>query len=254
MNNYHFRKMPFGVKAALAVLMATSGISTAYAQQAAPQAELVLPGAAQSATDADKAAQPNFKLPDGASVGDANEKIKKLSSDGAKSLQDLVGAAVDNDRENVDVEARSSDKREVEALKVQLEKAKLAKELYQVINGDEDKSKAELETVKTERDDLEIKVKSLQDQIVEANKQVQAQSPQGAGDANPVIVSVTGAGNNLQAKLLIPGFGETTARKGDTLPNGQKVSSITPRGVTVSRDGKSATLAFGTSVSTQVRR
>jgi hypothetical protein len=87
MNNYHFRKTPFGVKAALAVLIASCAISTASAQQAAPnQGELVLPGATQPAADTTAAQQPDFKLPEGASVGDANEKIKKLSSEGGKSL------------------------------------------------------------------------------------------------------------------------------------------------------------------------
>jgi type IV pilus biogenesis protein PilP len=257
MNNYHSRKTPFGVKAALAVLIASAAISTANAQEVAPlqpnnQGELVLPGAAPAAPGA-VAKQPDFKLPEGASVGDANEKIKKLSSEGGKSLKDLVGASVDNERENVDVEARSGDKREIEALKSQVEKAKLAKELYQVINGDDDKNKAELESVTAERDELSVQVKSLEEQLVQTSKQVQTQTEAG-GEPNPVIVSITGAGGNLNARLLVPYYGETTVHKGDVLANGQTVSSITSNGVTVSRDGQSYKLAFGTSVPAAPRR
>lgn len=252
MNNYHSRKTPlFSVKAVLAVLIASSAFSQAIAQEAADQGELVIPGAVEAPVGALQAKQPDFKLPEGASVGDANDKIKKLSSDGAKSLQDLVGAAVDNQRENVDVEARSGDKREIEALKTQVEKAKLAKELYQIINGDEDKNKAELETVKAERDELSVQVKSLEEQLVETSKQIQTQASKSRDEPNPVIVSVTGSGGNLSAKVLVPYYGEATVRKGDVLANGQTVASITPNGVTVVKDGETSKLGFGTSVPAQ---
>ncbi|MBY3433458.1 hypothetical protein HFN89_04790 [Rhizobium laguerreae] len=247
MNNYHSRKTPFGVKAALAVLIASAAISTTNAQETAPnQGELVLP-ATQAVPGAADAKQPDFKLPEGASLGDANEKIKKLSSEGGKSLKELVGASVDNARENVDVEARSGDKREIEALKNQVEKAKLAKELYQVINGEDDKNKAELESVTAERDELSVQVKTLEEQLVETSKQVQTQARPG-GDPNPVIVSITGAAGNLNARLLVPYYGETTVHKGDVLANGQTVSSISPSSVTVSKDGETSKLGFGTSV------
>ncbi|MCZ7861255.1 hypothetical protein O9X98_07515 [Agrobacterium salinitolerans] len=253
MNNYHSRKKPlFSVKAALAVLIASSVFSPAIAQEAADQSGLVLPGVAEEVpAGALQAKQPAFKLPEGASVGDANDKIKKLSSDGAKSLQDLVGSAIDNQRENVDVEARSGDKREIEALKTQVEKAKLAKELYQIINGDEDKNKAELETVKAERDELSVQVKSLEEQLVETSKQIQTQAVKNRDEPNPVIVSVTGSGGNLSAKVLVPYYGEATVRKGDVLANGQTVASITPNGVTVVKDGETSKLGFGTSVPAQ---
>jgi hypothetical protein len=259
MNNYHSRKTPlFSVKAALAVLIASSVFSPAIAQETADQGELVIPGAVEATLDAPAgkslSKQPDFKLPEGASVGDANDKIKKLSSDGAKSLQDLVGASVDNQRENVDVEARSGDKREIEALKTQVEKAKLAKELYQIINGDEDKNKAELETIKNERDELSVQVKSLEEQLVETSKQVQSQASQTRSEPNPVIVSLTGSGGNLQAKVLVPYYGEATVRKGDVLANGQTVASITPNGVIVSKDGQTTKLGFGTSVPASPRR
>ncbi|MDW9479058.1 hypothetical protein GOB57_10320 [Sinorhizobium meliloti] len=252
MNNYHSRKTPpFRVKAALAFLIASCAIFPATAQDATDQGELVLPGAVQATDGPLTGKQPDFKLPEGASVGDANEKIKKLSSDGAKSLQELVGASIDNQRENVDVEARSGDKREIEALKVQVEKAKLAKELYQIINGDEDKNQAELETVKAERDELSVQVKSLEEQLAETSKQAQSRSQD---EPNPVIVSVTGSAGNLSAKLLVPYYGEANVRKGDVLANGQTVASITPNGVTVVKDGQAAKLGFGTSVPAAPRR
>lgn len=246
MNRNHSRKTQFSsVKAALAAaLLATCAISIAHAQDAmlTQQEELVLPGATSL-----ESAAPEFKLPEGATVGDANEKIKKLSSDGAKSLQELVGSAVDNARENADVEARSADKREINALTVQVEKAKLAKQLYQIINGEEDQSKQELETVKVERDELSNQVKSLEEQLAESNKKIQGQSI-GGQEPIPVIVSIFGAGDSLSAKLLVPYYGEAIVRKGDVLANGQTVSAITANGVTVSKQGDVFKLAFGTSV------
>jgi type IV pilus biogenesis protein PilP len=250
MNNYHSQKTPlFSVKAALAVLIASCAISSANAQDVgSPQEELVIPGSVQPLDGRTSVKQPDFKLPEGASVVDANDKIKKLSSDGAKSLQDLVGASIDNARENVDVEARSGDKREIEALKTQVEKAKLAKELYQIINGEDDKNKAELDTVTAERDELSVQVKTLEEQLADVSKRAQNQPFQRGDEPNPVIVSLTGAGGNLNAKLLVPYYGETTVRKGDVLANGQTVASITPNGVTVVRNGQTTKLSFGTSV------
>lgn len=252
MNNYHCRQTPLSsVKAALAVLVATCAFSAAHAQDANLRGGLLIPNATMQA-DGAMPAKPDYKLPEGASLGDANDKIKKLSSDGAKSLQELVGASIDNDRENVDVEARSGDKREIEALKSQVEKAKLAKELFQIINGEEEKE-AELASVKAERDQLSGQVKSLEDRLSEASRQA-SRVDVDAIEPNPVIVRVTGSGGNLSARLLVPYYGEADVRRGDVLANGQTVSSITPTGVTVTRDGHSAKLGFGTSVPASPRR
>jgi len=245
MNSYHSRKTPFGVKAVLAVLLASCPVSWASAQEAGSVDGMLLP--ADVPGQAAPAAPPEFKLPEGASVGDADDKIKQLSSEGAQSLRDLVGSAVSNVREMNDNDARSQDMREINALQMQLDKAKLAKELYKTINGDSDKTKAELDMVKAERDQLSIQVKSLEEQLVSTSKQLQSQAvaPQ---QPNPVIVRISGAGGSLSAKLLVPYYGETTVRRGDVLANGQTVTSITSNGVSVSRDGETAKLAFGTAV------
>ena len=245
MNRNHSRKTPLSVKAALAVILASSVFSVAHAQEVAPleaAPPLQMPG-----QGAMQPAAPAFKLPDGASVGDADSKIKKLSAEGAQSLKDLQGAAVSNEREMNDVESRSKDLREIQSLTMQVEKAKLAKDLYQIINGDDDKNKEELDSVKVERDELSVQVKSLEEQLIATNKQLQASAVK-PKDPNPVVVSVVGSAGNLSAKILVPFYGETTARTGDVLANGQKVTSIGPNGVTVSKDGETAKLAFGTSV------
>lgn len=251
MNRNHSRRTPLSAKAALAVLLASSFMTVAQAQDAGVQ--LAPPDANQQMPGALQPAQPEFKLPAGASVGDAQDKIKKLSAEGAQSLKALQGNAVSNEREMNDVESRSKDLREIQSLTMQVEKAKLAKDLYQIINGDEDKNKEELETVKNERDELSIQVKSLEDQLIATNKQLQSEVVK-PKDPNPVVVSVVGSGGNLSAKVLVPYYGEATVRKGDVLANGQTVSSITSNGVTVSRDGKTEKLAFGTSVPAAPKR
>nr|WP_250807637.1 hypothetical protein [Neorhizobium tomejilense] len=250
MNRSHYQKTPsFSVKAATAVLIATGFFSVANAQELAP-VDGVNANAPMESVNAPlglQPAKPEYKLPEGANIGDANDKIKKLSSQGAQSLKELQGNAVSNKREMNDIETRSKDLREIQQLEMLVKKAELSKELYKVINGDEDKNKEELETVKTERDELSIQVKSLEEQLVATNKQLQTQTT-APKDPNPVIVSIVGASGKLSAKLLVPYYGETTVAPGDVLANGQTVTSVTANGVTVSKDGESAKLSFGTSV------
>jgi type IV pilus biogenesis protein PilP len=251
MNRSHYQKT-FSAKAAVAVLMASCFFSAANAQQLAP-VDSVYPATGNVAPAAAPVAAPSYKLPEGASVGDAADKIKKLSSQGAQSLKELQGNAVSNEREMNDVEARSKDLREIQMLEMQVKKAELAKDLYKIINGDEDKNAAELESVKTERDELSVQVKALEEQLATTSKQLQSQVS-AASEPNPVIVSITGAAGRLNAKLLVPYYGETTVGPGDTLANGQTVTSIGPNGVSVSKDGKTSKLAFGTSVPAGPRR
>ncbi len=251
MNRNHSRKTPFSVKAATAVLVASAFFSSAHAQDANPNG-FDLPPVEDSQNQL-QPAKPAYKLPEGASVGDANDRIKTLSSQGAEALKALQGAAVSNEREMNDVESRSKDLREIQALEMQVTKAKLAKDLYQIINGDEDKAKEELDAVKGERDELSVQVKSLEQQLVDTSKQLQSQV--GLSHApDPVVVRVVGAGGHLSAQLLVPYTGETLVQSGDVLSTGHKVTSIGPNGVIVSKDGETRRLAFGKSVPAMPRQ
>jgi type IV pilus biogenesis protein PilP len=258
MNRNHFQKRtPLRSKALAALLLAACAFTPAMAQQA--DDGLVIPAANGQGHDPVVQGQGQrpgplqaIKLPDGATVGDADTKIKEMSNDAAKALNELVGSSVGDRREQSAIDARSQDKREIEALKTQVDKATLAKQLYVIVHGDEDKTKAELQQVKNERDDLSSQVKSLEDQLANAQKQIASQAVK-SKDPNPVIVSIVGSGGSLSAKLLVPFYGETIVHRGDLLANGQTVTSISADGVSVSRDGETSRLAFGTSVPAQRR-
>ncbi len=55
-----------------------------------------------------------------------------------------------------------------------------------------------------------------------------------AGPAVPVrpyLIDLTGVGDDLQARVMVPGYGETTVRSGQTLPNHWQIESIDDDGV-----------------------
>lgn len=189
----------------------------------------------------------SYALPKGASLDDASNKLTKLSTEGAKSLQSLVGGALGDADTKATVNSMSKDKSDIITLQNKVELAKLAKELYKTVNGDEDKTKQELESVKSERDGLNLQIKALTEQLANANKQIQKSL---SSEQNPsaVVASIIGVGGQLTAKVLVPGYGAATVKPGDVLANGQKVVSITPTSVTVAKDGHKEKLGFGTSV------
>lgn len=234
--------LPQAATAVSAPLMAPAPAAPVQAPAVDPTALPPVAGAPGAAP-----AEPDYKLPQGATLGDSADKIKKLSTDNAKSLKDLVGTATDNTRDMDAAAARAQDKRDIDALNVQLQKVKLAKEIYKTLNADDDKSKEELAAAKADNDKLAAQVKGLEEQLLTTSKQLQSQQvkPQGP---NPVVVSILGSGRDLLARILVPVTGETPARVGDTLSNGMKVASITADGVTVSQGGETVRLSFGTTV------
>jgi type IV pilus biogenesis protein PilP len=248
MNRNHYQKMLSSAKAGAALLVASGIFSVAVAQELPPlDQQTPTPGGIQL-----PAAEPEFVLPEGATVGNIDEKLKKLSGDASKKLRELQGDAVNNEREKNDIEARSTDLREIQSLEMDLQKAKVLKELYKTVNAEEDQTKQELETVKSERDELSVQVKTLEEQLITVSKQVSASAR--SAEPNPVIVTIFGAGNNLSARLLVPYYGETIVKQGDVLANGQTVSSISSNGVSVSQNGNTARLSFGTTVPATPRR
>ena len=249
MNNYHFLSPKLINKSFIALLLSVAVLSPSVAQQATQPSfsdvsvqRDVLGGASN---------QTSFVLPEGASLSDTNKKLQELSTEGARSLQDLVGDAVSNDREKNDIEARSRDAREIEQLETSLKKAKLAKELYQELNGEEDNLQAELDAVKAERDAFASQLSTIEEELIKTRK-LYVETAITASTANPVVVSIVGSAGNLSAKLLVPNTGQITVKQGDVLSNGQRVSSITYQGVTVSKEGSpDIKLSFGTSVSSR---
>lgn len=223
---------PLAVSAAVLAILAGTALSARAQQPAIP---LPADGGAAEAT---------YELPQGAGLGAADLQVKKLSEDGARALDELVGQAVSSERELNDIEARSEDQRIINTLEMKLEQAKLAKELHETLNDDEEKA---LEAVTLERDQLRAQIKALEEQLTSTAKRLRAQSVD-AAEAAPVIVGIAGSNGDLTARLLVPYSGEVVVRRGDTLSDGSRVVSITARGVSVSKDGATRELAFGTAV------
>jgi type IV pilus biogenesis protein PilP len=253
MNAYqaHQRKTSRALRLIAAVLLA--GCASAAVAQDAPQGNFNLAVPAQQsagpvAVAPGVAAEPEYKLPADASISTSNEEVQKLATENQKRLDEVVGGAFSNEREKNDVDELAKQARVKMRLENDLENAKLVKETHKVIYGDDNKSKEELEKTKTERDELAAQVKSLEDQLVDTNKNLQAQSQNQPQQGRPVIVSIEGVNGRLSAKLLVPAYGEAVVKTGDTLANGQKVVSITAQGVKVRGEDGPITLAFGTSV------
>ena len=64
----------------------------------------------------------------------------------------------------------------------------------------------------------------------------------------PVVAEIIGIAGQLQAKILVPYFGEVIAHSGTILPNGMTVTSITETEVIAIFNNESQMLPFGSSV------
>jgi len=186
------------------------------------------------------------KLPPGASIGDASREVQSLAAEAGKTLETLVGeSAVGRDKAQIDELAGR--KRRIMMLKDQLEEAKLAKQIWQELHGQDD---AQSEEVKR----LEEENKALQESLAAAQQAQQAQQVQqqsAADEPLPVVSSIDGAADVSRAVILVPYVGIVRAEAGSLLPNGMKVVSITKQGVVVEQDGKRKGLAFGGAVPMQ---
>jgi len=235
MNSFRcLRKMQ--TKVAAAAILAALALP-AYAQQApadmpAP-AQLVLPGA-------DEPAPPPVALPKGASIDGAQDKVRNLASEAGKSLEDLVGNAM-TPRSKAEVGELANRQRRLMDLEYQLKEAKLAKELWVELNGDDSKEKDE------EINRLQGEKESLQAEIVRLSS-AQMSSSVKIADPDPVVAEITGAGGMMRAKVLVPYSGEFMVERGTTLPNGMKVLGVSKEGVTVAVGEVRKTLAFGSAV------
>lgn len=222
-------------KAAAAAILAALALP-AYAQQAPADmpvpGQLVLPGA-------EEPAPPPVALPKGASIDGAQDKVRNLASEAGKSLDDLVGSAM-TPRSKAEVGELANRQRRLMDLEYQLKEAKLAKELWVELNGDDSKEKdEEISRLQGEKESLQAEIVRLSSAQMSTVK---------VADPDPVVAEITGAGGTMRAKVLVPYSGEFMVERGTTLPNGMKVLGVSKEGVTVAAGEVRKTLAFGSAV------
>lgn len=229
MNSFRFRSSLRPTKTAIAALVAATALAfPALAQDGG----LLLP-------DAEEQVKPLVTLPQGASIDGAQEKVRTMATEAGRSLEDLIGSAV-TPSTAAEVGEIAARKRRIMVLQDQLEEAKLAKELWIELNGEQDNeaNSEEVDRLYAEKAALEAELIRLQD----------AQNGP-ATDPDPVVAEITGAAGSMRAKVLVPYMGEFMVERGTTLPNGMKVTAISKTGVVVNTEaGARKTLAFGTSV------
>lgn len=171
----------------------------------------------------------------------------------------LEGAPITNQE---DLEALTQDQREIVRLKQQVEKAKLAVELWGVVYNNEhakaareDEKKAKAEKEKAEKEKAEKEAAAAAAAAANpfaalgaARGNLPGGMPAGISampSAPPQVVEVNGG----TARLLVPGSGEVPARAGTRLPNGMRVISVAANGVIVEGPQGRQTLGFGSMLS-----
>jgi len=110
---------------------------------------------------------------------------------------------------------------------------------------------------KLQRDNLELKLELEQAELKAKLRAAQngGKAPRDAstdeaadGPVMPVVTNLTGTGDNHQALITMPGYGQLTVRAGDALPNHWKVIAIDDGGVVVTegttRNAKRVRLPF----------
>jgi len=243
MNSFRFPRTPRSAVLSASLLAIVAGAALlpgrAAAQVPVPHAQMLPP---QGLVVDDGSSGAAIKLPQGASIEGASRDVQALAAEAGKSLDALVGeSAVGRDKALID--ELSARKRRIMLLKDQLEEAKLAKQIWQELHGDEG---GENEEVKR----LEEENRSLQAALTAAQQAPQRQAAE-SDEALPVVSSIDGAADVARAVILVPYVGIVRAETGSLLPNGMKVVSISKQGVVVEQDGKRRGLAFGGAVPMQ---
>ncbi len=243
---------------ATVALVTVLGSSSAIAQEAVLPAPTVAAPAAPASAAAPATLQdllangnaqqvPTVKdkgLPDGATVGDAEERNKALAAEASRKLDALIGTTLSDKRENNDQNTLATRNRHLQDMQYQLDLAKVSKELWKTLNGENSESEGKIKELETKISDLNAQNEALKNRA----SALAAGGAGGASDPDPVVVAIEGAGGKVEARILVPYAGEVYAHKGDTLPSGQKVVSISQSGVIVEKDNVKKSLAFGTSV------
>lgn len=222
-------------------LPASSPVQTTMPQAPAP---LALPAANSQPQQKSVEDQVDIKLPEGATISDADQKVRSLAAQNAKSLDALAGSAADMTRTNNDVDTMAKRKIKLMELDSQIDMAKRAKELWKILNGDDTTKQNQIKDLEAQVSKLKSENEKLTKKVESDSAAIQAQLP----DPDPVVASISGAAGDNHAEILVPYMGKYNARVGSILPNGQKVVSISASGVTVSKDGATKILSFGTAV------
>jgi type IV pilus biogenesis protein PilP len=184
-------------------------------------------------------------LPSDASLGEASERVKAMSSEADQLLDRLVDGALSNEAGKTTVEEMNASNIRIMQLEKKLEEAKLVAEYWETVSGKDHRADEKIKTLEAEKADMQSELTRLREQ---ASKDA-VNRRKIMADPDPVVAEITGAAGSIKAKILIPYMGEVIARTGETLPNGQKITSISGTGVKVQKaDGTSVVLGFGTSV------
>jgi hypothetical protein len=184
-------------------------------------------------------------LPPDASLGEANERVKAMASEADQLLDRLVDGALSNEAGKTTVEEMGASDIRIQHLEKKLEEAKLVAEYWETVSGKDHRADEKIKTLETEKADMQSELTRLREQVSKAA----VERRRTMDDPDPVVAEITGAAGSIKAKILIPYVGEVIARPGQTLANGQKVTSISASGVKVQKaDGSSVVLSFGTSV------
>ena len=96
----------------------------------------------------------------------------------------------------------------------------------------------ELESMKSNQREVLIMKQELETERLRAELLKLRGGAQRLG-ASPYIMSLTGKNSNLQARVMVPGFGEMTVRKGDQVPQEWHIIDITNQTVFARQGDKS---------------
>mgnify|MGYP001499116931 CR=1 FL=1 len=236
------------VLAALLSTVATGAVAQELTLPAANSAEQVI----QQNLDPQETGQglgtvaAPIELPKNASLGDANERVKAMAAEANERLDRLVDGALSNEAGKSTVEEMSSSQLRIMQLEKKLEEAKLVAEYWETVNGKDHRAEEKIKDLELEKSDMQRELSRLREMVSKHAAERSKATP----DPDPVVAEITGAAGSFRAKILIPYMGEVKdATAGETLPNGQKITSISGRGVKVTRaDGSTVMLGFGTEV------
>lgn len=236
MNRFRSQRKSVNLAAALAVLMCSTG--GAFAQDALNLRDGKQPGGPVVTV-------PELSIPAGASLGESNARVKALATEADQGLDRLVEGAISNESSKATVDETAQSNERLMLLQQKLAEAKVAVEYWETVNGKDHRADEKIKALEAEKTGMEKELSELRQQLTRS-----VTDKRGApSDPDPVVADITGAAGSIKAKILIPYMGEINAKRGDLLPNGQKVVSVTSNGVTVARqDGTPVMLGFGKTV------
>jgi polyhydroxyalkanoate synthesis regulator phasin len=248
MNSSRSPKRTRNAVAVLAALLSSVAASAVAQEIPAPpalSAQQVRDAAINPALAPTGGQAPAAALPPDASLGEANERVKAMSSEADQMLDRLVDGALTNEAGKTTVEEMSASDLRIMHIEKKLQEAKLVAEYWETVSGKDHRADEKIKALEAEKADMQNELTRLREQA----SKLAVERRRVTADPDPVVAEITGAAGSIKAKILIPYMGEVIARPGDTLPNGQKITGISATGVKILKaDGSSAVLGFGTSV------